>query len=144
MRDREQEMGGLVLLNQVTAPLPTTSSSRLFNRLSPPLLSHGSCSPCINFTYKYEKQRFGRLLVSCRGSGGGEGGFGSTSSPYDVLGVDPSCSLADLKTAFRSKVGYFVNWVLHWYFGFDTMLFKMVLVPFDWGEVLMNASTLRN
>ncbi|OVA12567.1 DnaJ domain [Macleaya cordata] len=31
----------------------------------------------------------------------------STSSAYDLLGVDPNCSSADLKSAFRSKVKQF-------------------------------------
>ncbi|XP_043693296.1 chaperone protein dnaJ C76, chloroplastic [Telopea speciosissima] len=47
------------------------------------------------------------LTVNCRGSGGEEDDWLSTSSPYDVLGVEKNCSPADLKAAFRARVKEF-------------------------------------
>ncbi|XP_068660612.1 uncharacterized protein [Aristolochia californica] len=52
-----------------------------------------------------EKKKESRnLSIKCRGSAEEDL---RRMSPYEVLGVDPSCSLADLKVAFRAKVKEF-------------------------------------
>nr|DAD19482.1 TPA_asm: hypothetical protein HUJ06_020945 [Nelumbo nucifera] len=47
-----------------------------------------------------------RFTVNCKASVG-EDDWLSTTSPYDVLGVDRDCSPADIKAAFRTKVKQF-------------------------------------
>ncbi|KAG9457924.1 hypothetical protein H6P81_002432 [Aristolochia fimbriata] len=53
---------------------------------------------------KQKKKDYRNLSINCRGSAEEDS---RRMSPYEVLGVDPSCSLADLKVAFRAKVKEF-------------------------------------
>ncbi|PKI51533.1 hypothetical protein CRG98_028093, partial [Punica granatum] len=42
------------------------------------------------------------LTASCRGRAGEDAPL-SASSAYDILGIEPGCSAAELKAAFRAK-----------------------------------------
>ncbi|GMI65349.1 DNA J protein C82 [Hibiscus trionum] len=59
-----------------------------------------------NFTVRSPRRRFTRLIVNSRGRTGEDPPppVISSSSAYAVLGVDPNCSAAELKAAFRAKV----------------------------------------
>ncbi|KAL6324222.1 hypothetical protein AAG906_006494 [Vitis piasezkii] len=91
-------MGCLVLYNS-TLPINTVSKSVTnLNGFNFPATFKTSLS--------FSSSSTSRFTVNCRDRTGEEPKL-SDSSAYAVLGVDPSCSAAELKAAFRAKVKQF-------------------------------------
>lgn len=95
-RAREREMMGCLVLYNSTLPINTVSKSVTnLNGFNFPATFKTSLS--------FSSSSTSRFTVNCRDRTGEEPKL-SDSSAYAVLGVDPSCSAAELKAAFRAKV----------------------------------------
>ncbi|KAK8589285.1 hypothetical protein V6N13_088135 [Hibiscus sabdariffa] len=111
---------------------------------APPILpvpATGSDLDCLifsNFTVRSPPRRFSRLIINSRGRTGEDPPLPilSSSSAYAVLGVDPNCSAAELKAAFRAKVKQYHPDVYKDGGGSDIMIRRVIQAY----EILSNCS----